>query len=379
MPAGGGGYPPGGVARITCYTSGLSSSLSRAAQWWLHSGIQSPSGGVARYYRSDLRQNHAISTEITGYAASTFAYLHAVTGEQIFLDRARSAAVFLAASWDTVNSAVPFELDPACATFFFDCGIVVRGLLAVWRATAADPFREIAASIGAAMLRDFRAPDGAIHPVLNLPAKTPAERDGARWSRSPGCYQLKSAMAWRDLAEATGDAKFRDAYQAAVASALATYREFLPGHPENARVMDRLHAFSYFLEGLLPVSNRPDCAAALRDGIGLAAGWLRRIAPEFERSDVYAQLLRVRIYADRLGAAPLDLAAAEWEAGRLREFQIDSDDPRIAGGFYFGRRHAEWLPYVNPVSTAFALQAMALWDHFQRRGAETGQPMDHLI
>lgn len=82
---------------------------------------------------------------------------------------------------------------------------------------------------------------------------------------------------------------------------------------------------------------------------------LAEIAPEFERADVTAQLLRFRLYADRAGVVPLDRAAAAAEADRLAEFQAED------GGFRFGRRAGEWLPYRNPVSTAFALQALALW------------------
>src|SRR5262249_39465159 len=103
-------------------------------------------------------------------------------------------------------------------------------------------------------------------------------------------------------------------------------------------------------------ASDPRCCAALGDGIGRVAGLLREIGPEFERSDVYAQLLRVRLYADRLGAVPLDRAAAQHEASRLAGFQAED------GGFWFGRRNGEWLPYSNPVSTAFALQALAMWD-----------------
>jgi len=347
-----------------CYTSELFPEFSRAAQWWLHSGIQFPTGGVARYYRTDLGQNHAISTEITGYAASTFVYLHEISGDSEFLDRARSAACFLTNAWDPARSSMPFEVDPAGATYFFDNGIIVRGLLAVASATGVEQFCETAAAIGAAMLRDFRASDGEFHPILSLPDKSPMDRDAARWSRSPGCYQLKSAMAWNDLAEATGDSEFRAAYDAAVDSALRAAADFLPGHSDQAKVMDRLHAFSYFLEGLLPVAA--GCATSLRDGIGRVAGLLREIAPDFERSDVYAQLLRIRMYADAAGAVPLDRASAAWEADRLAGFQVRSDDRRIDGGFYFGKRDAAWLPYVNPVSTAFAVQALTLWSEFQR-------------
>ena len=53
-------------------------------------------------------------------------------------------------------------------------------------------------------------------------------------------------------------------------------------------VMDRLHAYAYFLEGLVPVLARRECAAAMASGIERVARLLREIAPVFARSDVYA-------------------------------------------------------------------------------------------
>ena len=318
---------------------------------------------MARYYRTDLQRNQAVSTEITGYAVSTLVYLHALSGDAQFLDRAAAAADFLAdTAWDAASQTMPFETEPAAFTYFFDCGIIVRGLLSAWRATGRDSFRDIAAALGSSMARDFLSPDGDLHPILSLPGKSPQPRDAARWSRSAGCYQLKAAMAWFDLAEATGRVEYRAAYDHALERALLDYTEFLPGHPDPLKVMDRLHAFSYFLEGLLPRATDSICARTLDDGIRRLAQFLRDIAPRFERSDVYAQLLRIRLHAASASAVPLDHAAAQWEAAHLSEFQAVSGDPRVHGGFYFGRRDGAWLPYVNPVSTAFALQALALWN-----------------
>ena len=152
---------------------------------------------------------------------------------------------------------LPFELDPPAFTYFFDCGIVVRGLLAAWRATGDAECLDTAIAIGRRMADDFRASDGSLLPILLLPSKCPAARDPLRWSRSPGCYQLKSAMAWWDLAEATGDAAFREPYEEALESSLRSAPDFLPGHPDRAAVMDRLHPFLYSLEGLLPGSPIP--------------------------------------------------------------------------------------------------------------------------
>ena len=335
--------------------------VSRAGDWFLRSGIQEPSGGVARYYRADLQRNHRVSTEITGYAASTFVYLHSLTGDQRYLDRALAAGRFLAgAAWDPACCVLPFELDPAAFTYFFDCGIAVRGLLSVWRATGAAEFLAVAAMLGDSMSRDFAAGPAEFHPILSLPEKRSLPRDAARWSQCPGCYQLKSAMAWWDLAEATGDLAFRQPYEALLPAAIQDAYSFLPGHQVPAKVMDRLHAYLYFLEGLLPRATEPPCATAIREGIARVAGYLRSIAAEFERSDVYAQLLRLRLYAAEI--APLDHAAAHEEAERLAAFQAASADPRVDGGFYFGCAAGALLPFINPVSTAFALQALALWD-----------------
>jgi hypothetical protein len=318
------------------------------------SGIQEPSGGVARYYRVDLGRNNPVSTEITGYAVSALVWLNRP-------EEAAAAARFLARkAW--AGGVMPFELDPAEYTYFFDCGIIVRGLLAAWRDGGEQEYRDAAAAIGKTMLADFCSEDGEIHPILGLPGKRPIPRDSLRWSQSPGCYQLKAALAWRELFEVTGETDFRDAYNAALDGALGSYAGFLPGHADPLKVVDRLHAFLYFLEGVLPCEDERG-AAALCDGIHRVACHLSDLAPQFERSDVYAQLLRIRLFADWLGVVPLDRAAAEREAATLGTFQAVSDDRRIDGGFYFGRKGGAWLPYVNPVSTAFAAQALALWEN----------------
>ena len=92
----------------------------------------------------DACRNLPASTEITGYAASTFVYLHSVTKDVRYLDRALAAARFLALAWDPASKTMPFEIEPADFTYFFDCGIVVRGLLSVWRATGKEEFLDLA-------------------------------------------------------------------------------------------------------------------------------------------------------------------------------------------------------------------------------------------
>jgi len=352
----------------------LPNQFERAGDWFLASGIQLPTGGVARYYRADAGQNRAASTEITAYSISALLYLEALTGDSRYRDRALAAARFLVRdAWRADLDAMPFEIDPAAPSYFFDCGIIVRGLLAAWRASGTQEFLDCAVAVGRSMARDFRAADGW-HPILDLPAKTPAMRDPASWSRMPGCYQLKSGMAWWDLYRATGDNAFRVRYGESVARAFGSHLSFLSDAAGRVQTMDRLHPYLYFLEGLMPAMEglparledrgvrQSECAQALSAGIEQVSRLLRDISPEFARADVYAQLLRIRILADAAGAEPLDRERAAEEARALTEFQAVSADPRVDGGFWFGRRDGAWLPHVSAVPTAFAIEALDLWE-----------------
>lgn len=343
-------------------------ALRRAGCWFLCSGIQEPHGGVARYHLAHEGRNAAVSTEITGYAVSAFVYLASKTGDARFLDAAVRASRFLTrVAWDREADAMPFEVAPPNGkqppSYFFDCGIIVRGLLAVWRVTADDELLDGAVKCGRAMTRDF-VENGVAHPILTLPDKRPQPWE-QRWSRCPGCYQLKSAMAWKELEEATGSREWTPYYEEAVKGALRGHSVFLPGSGDQEKVMDRLHAYCYFLEGLLPVADRAEVREALATGIAHTSGFLRRIAPVFARSDVYAQLLRVRLYACVLGNITLDEEAARDEAESLARFQCSAGEPRLKDGFWFGARHGAEVPYMNPVSTAFAMQALEVWREHQ--------------
>lgn len=352
----------------TCLESTTTVS-ERAGRWFLSSGIQHSDGGVARYYRSDVHQNALVSTEITGYAVSFLLYLHELTGLQRYREAALRAARFLVhTAWDAALDVFPFE-HPSNSTasnrlaYFFDSGIIVRGLLSTWRATRENYFLDTALRAGQGMLLHFRAPS-ALHPILSLPQCQPLEY-GERWSARPGCYQLKSAMAWQDLYEATGDAEMLAAYDAALETALATHETFLREEPDPLKVMDRLHAYAYFLEGMLPRAMDSVCAGALSSGIGCIASRAAGIAPSFARSDVFAQLLRLRLFASALGVVALDRAAATREAAAVAAFQLESSDSRIDGAFGFGTRCGQMMPFVNPVSTAFGVQALSMWQQYQ--------------
>ena len=168
---------------------------------------------------------------------------------------------------------------------------------------------------------------------------------------------MKSALIWKEI----GDQHAERMFHVALAMALATHETFLEDRDQE-KVMDRLHAYSYFLEALLSSTDHPEVRSALTWGIARAGSLLRTIAPVFERSDVNAQLLRVRLIAHHTGIVPLDEPAAAEEAASIASFQATSPLSRLDGGFWFGRKGTTMLPFSNPVSTAFCVQALALWD-----------------
>lgn len=335
--------------------------------WLLHSGIEESNGGVARYHLSDERRNKPVSTEITGYCANALVFLYQRTADTRYLDSALKKARFLAHdAWDSTKSAMPFE----CAgeprySYFFDNGIIVRGLLAVWRKRPDSNVLAVAMQCGESMYQDFY--DGKdFYPILSLPDKKPLARDGARWSRSSSCYQLKAALAWLELWQATADERYKTWYRNLLHSAVESHLSFLPGSEQEDLVMDRLHAYAYFLEGLLPAISDPSCQEAMRVGIDRLQSYAEQIGPRFLRSDVLAQLLRIRIFADRVGVVPLNRDAAAREAALIRGFQSNDADVRLAGGFWFGRKEGKFQPCMNPVSTVFCYQALDMWEQFQQ-------------
>ncbi len=355
--------------------------LAGVAKWFLGSGIQSPAGGVARFHHVGAG-NAPVSTEITGYAVGALLFLHEQTGDRELYRRASDAVEFLTRqAWNTQLETIPFEYEAGQdnsrgLAYFFDCGIICRGLLGWWRRTGDEAALARAVACGESMARDFRLAEGRpgeFAPVIALPAKKALPLE-PRWSRSPGCYQLKSAMAWLELAEAVSDAKYSRWYEEALDAALASEGQFLPDPSGEERTMDRLHAYCYFLEGLLPRASQANVAPAIERGIGRVGKYLRAIEGRFARSDVYAQLLRVRLYAEALGMVPLDRPEAAREASAALSFQSNEPGACTGGGFWFGRKADQVLPYLNPVSVAFCAQALEMW---RRRLA--GQPVGDVL
>src|SRR6202022_1827602 len=114
--------------------------------------------------------NRAISTEITGYTISTLVYLYSLTHDEQYLDAAALSAQFLKRSaWDSALGLFPFENGRPALAYFFDSGIIVRGLLALFRVTGDRELLEVAKLCGQSMAQDFAAGKPRSPPLLAPP------------------------------------------------------------------------------------------------------------------------------------------------------------------------------------------------------------------
>jgi hypothetical protein len=66
-----------------------------AARWMLTSGIQADNGGVHAWHDLKDGNNSYLYSEITGYAMTTLLFLFRLYKDEIFLEKARSAAKWI--------------------------------------------------------------------------------------------------------------------------------------------------------------------------------------------------------------------------------------------------------------------------------------------
>lgn len=304
----------------------LSDRIEKAARWLSRSGIQHHSGGVHRWYREDTGCYAPTTTELTAYSISALMYLHK---RRRGTDYARSICLgvrFIESCWNQQFQLMPFEPE-ADLSYFFDSGMIVRALRMANSPLAEDCAESMGRFVG----------DGTCRAILHMDGR-PYRSPNPRWSTEPGCYQLKPAI-WAGLKGIPIEAP----------------EAFLSGLSPS-ELADRLHPACYYLEGLLGTDGWRQMENDIRtvsDAMALSCNSL-------ERSDVLAQLLRLRLCCFDYGL-PLDEQQARRELSRLLCYQVASDDVRTDGGFYFARSGGAMLPHVNPCSTAFALQAMQMW------------------
>lgn len=370
----------------------MNQNVQNAAEWLLNSGVQVQSEnplhhqGFACWYDREAQMMPYVYSEITGYLTTLMCALYAETQDKRFFDSARGAGDWLA------RTALPSNggfrcLYPIESTrfdfkhsqiFTFDCGVIINGLMNLFRATGSASYLKAAVTAADWIIQDMQKPNGAFYPVYDVDKGELVESD-QEWSLCSGSYHTKVAIGLVNLYGATKNLRYREAAEKACDFAL-TFQQpdgRFVSFPGEGGTNSHPHAYS--AEGLWVVGSILGRRDYL-DASARATQWLfdwqspeGMIPRHFhngealynERVDILAQSLRLaaihigegRITFDQEFHTKLDNLTP-----LILRNQAESDDPRVSGGFYFGRlSDGSVMPHVNVWVTAFAIQALSLY------------------
>ena len=128
-----------GVARADVTITFLAPTdtfIEAAGRWFLKSGIQEAQRRRCAILPIGLGQNSRVSTEITGYTVSALLFLYQRTGDPGLPGRwpprgalSDSPCMGHAVRARFHSTAVAWRASAPAFAYFFDCGIIVRGLL----------------------------------------------------------------------------------------------------------------------------------------------------------------------------------------------------------------------------------------------------------
>ena len=191
----------------------MDSCIHSAWSWLSRSGIQNESGGVARFYSADVQEYRDISTQSTAFFISTFLRLgdhsqdfapqEALRAGGFLLDRAfhRSKELF-------AHEVCGEDSSPSARAYFFDCSIIIRSLVDLWRATEEASLPRVRRTLWSSpcktLCRGWTAHSSRSMILRGISPST-TERRGRPEAE---VYQLKASLALQELTDATGLKEF---------------------------------------------------------------------------------------------------------------------------------------------------------------------------
>lgn len=382
---------PGVADSIT--TKQLNTAVERAIKWLTSSGIQNNGSGPAAHgsfkawYEQDTQAYPFVYSEITGYLVTLMCYLWERTQDDRYLRSATMAGDWLLNTTHEPNGGFRclYPLRPSRFDFkksqmyAFDNGVILNGLVNFYRATKQEKYLASAVTAADWLVYSAQKPTGAFYPVYQLDEDRFFESD-KEWSVCSGSYHAKIAIGLLNLYDLTHKRKYLDAAIRVCDFALGCQDEtgrfisFLSRGGTNA------HPHCYTAEGLWVAGSyldREDYLESSSRGVRWLLdlqspeGYIPRLClddgPVYnERVDAICQTLRLAILHMAKGRLP------ETYEGRVEllltiipKYQALDKDPRVGGGFYFGREsNGRVIPHVNVWVTAFAVQALQVYSDY---------------
>lgn len=349
-----------------------------ATQWMLNSGIQSKEGGFYAWYDLAKKSPSFVYSEITGYAITTLLFLKNVYSNDIYLEKAKKAASWIINRALQPSGAVRtrlYENDSLADKlysfsgeniFSFDSGMVLYGMINLYKSTKEKIFLEHSVKIADFLLDKMHKKDGSFYAIYNVNAKR-AQESFDKWSNQSGSFHAKLGLGLVDMFDVTKNKKYLDVAAAVCEYALGNQEECGRFITNCADKTTNLHPHCYSVEGLLYVGaylkSEKFIAAAKKAAVwifdNISDGKIDELYNpktnsfnNFQRLDALSQSLR-------LGAI-FEMDRAKLDALRdfILEHQYLKSGSSQIGGFLYSK-NAE---HINCWCTMFALQALAIYE-----------------
>ncbi|MEW6407146.1 MAG: DapH/DapD/GlmU-related protein [Patescibacteria group bacterium] len=333
-------------------------SLKLVCNWIINSGLQAKNGGFYAWLDLNANAYSYIYSEITGYGITTL----------LFLNELKKAE--LAADWIIKKSIQPCggvrtgkgEFDNL---FTFDTGMVLYGLINLFKAAKKQEYLNISKKIADFLLANQRS-NGSLAPIYSLKTNKTIETLD-KWSTQSGTYHAKVALGLVDLFRITKNDIYKNAAIKLCKFTLTLQDKsgrFITNKKDNTT---HIHPHSYAAEGLLYTGAilkiKEFVAAAKKSvewsfknlsgyGINELYNPFSNTFNDFQRSDILAQVLRLGIIFS------LDSKKIEELASLLLAYQYNGQNKQ-KGGFFYSKNDL----HLNSWCSMFALQALALYQN----------------
>lgn len=352
-------------------------SLELVKEWIRSSGIQSDRGGFYSWHDLTDKSYPYLYSEITGYGITTLLFLHRLTGDKGFVDKARKAASWIIGSAMHACGGVRTRLynqDQGSDRlysfageniFSFDTGMVLYGMISLYKATKEEEFLKASVRMGGFILDRMQKKDGSLYPIYNTKEDKMIEPND-KWSNQSGGFHCKVSLGLVELFRVTEEERYHDAAIRLCRYALSTQEPNGRFITDKGSPTTHIHSYSYTTEGLwytgrsLGVSEFIDSAERATEwafenvsstGINELYEPSTETFNDFQRSDILAQVLRMGlIYSIKDKTEELKSA--------LLSYQYLGDDLSQRGGFLYSRGSQ----HLNSWCSMFALQALAFYN-----------------
>jgi len=370
----------------------IDDSIELAKNWVLYSGIQNygkrclVNGAFNSWYDVDNKIYPYVYSEVSGYGISFYLYLESMREDNELLERAILSAdwihnyALIADTFDVMFRFYYHENDfwPR-NSYSFDNAIILNGLVLLFNKTKNEKYLDISTKIAKRLIDVMQHDNGSFYSYYSLD-------DGIKlmspdsWSKYPGSYHAKNAIALLKLFEITGDSFFKNSATKVCDWSLKQQQNdgrFVSVKTDESTI---LHPHCYSLEGLFyagAIMDNDDYLQSVIKGIdwiiksqldtgGISSTYVQGKFLPTERCDALAQSIRLIILALNRGLIGEEYIESVLKMGkRLLQFQCRKPGLAQRGGFYY-MINGDNIEYnnINSWATMFSVQALIILGEF---------------